>query len=122
MLGEISPDHGDCMYQPDAGARHIRYFGDSGFHWREGCVCTKFDLPQLHTLIHPHSWVRDERPWQDVLRAHARDLSARMTAEMESYIASVETYLAERPRLDREREARYEGDDAAAPSRTDTGT
>ncbi|GAB4142564.1 MAG: hypothetical protein Fur0037_09820 [Planctomycetota bacterium] len=105
VLGDISPDH-PCAYQP-ALVREIPYFGDSGFHWREGCVCTKFDLPQVHTLIHPHSWVRDSRPWQDVLRAHADDLASRMKQEMERYIRSVEVYLANRAELDRQRERRY---------------
>ena len=105
VLGEISPDH-PCAYQP-ALVRDIPYFGDSGFHWREGCVCTKLHLPQLHVLIHPHSWVRDARPWQDVLRAHAADLQARLGDEMERYVAHVEDYLARRTELDRTRAARY---------------
>ena len=84
----------------------IRYFGDSGFHWREGCICTKLDLPQVHTLIHPHSWVITDRGWQDVLRAHADDLNGRLTAEMEAYITSVEEYLQNREHLDRERAER----------------
>jgi len=105
VLAEISADH-PCAYQP-ALVRDIPYFGDSGFHWREGCVCTKFHHRQLHVLIHPHSWVRDERPWQDVLRAHAAELSGRLAAEMESYVAHVEQYLARRSDLDREREQRY---------------
>jgi len=105
VLDEISPDHA-CAYQPEL-VREMPYFGDSGFHWREGCVCTKLDLPQLHTLIHPHSWTIWDRAWQDVLRAHADDLSGRMREEMERYIASVEVYLENRERLDREREERY---------------
>jgi hypothetical protein len=106
VLGDISASH-PCAYQP-ALVREIPYFGDSGFHWREGCVCTKFDLPQVHTLIHPHSWVRDGRSWQDVLRAHALDLAGRMQDEMERYIASVEVYLQNRAELDRQRQARYQ--------------
>jgi len=105
VLADISPDH-PCAYQP-ALVRDIPYFGDSGFHWREGCVCTKFDRRQLHTLIHPHCWVRDGRAWQDVLRAHAADLSGRLGREMEDYVAEVERYLARRADLDRERESRY---------------
>ena len=105
VLEAISPDHPDA-YAPHL-VRQIPYFGDSGFHWREGCICQKLDLPQAHTLIHPHSWVLWDRPWQDVLRAEAEDLNGRLTAEMERYIQSVETYLANRPRLDREREERY---------------
>jgi hypothetical protein len=107
LLAEISPDHA-CAYQP-ALVRAIPYFGDSGFHWREGCVCTKLALPRLHTLIHPHSWMRDERPWQDVLRNCARELSGRLEREMEGYIAEVEDYLGRRAELDRARAARYEG-------------
>jgi len=105
LLGDISPDH-PCAYQP-ALVREIPYFGDSGFHWREGCICTKFHLPQLHTLIHPHSWVRDERSWQDVLRQHADDLNGRLTDEMQRYIDEVEVYLANRKELDRARAERY---------------
>jgi hypothetical protein len=105
VLAEISRDH-PCAYQP-ALVRQIPYFGDSGFHWREGCVCTKFHHPRLHTLIHPHCWVRDGRPWQDVLRAHAQDLGGRLGTEMANYIASVEVYLARRAELDRARELRY---------------
>lgn len=105
LLGDISPDH-PCAYQP-ALVRQIPYFGDSGFHWREGCVCTKFHHRQLHTLIHPHSWVRPAGPWQAALRHHAADLGGRLHAEMESYIASVEVYLQNRARLDAERAARY---------------
>lgn len=101
-LNEMVPD----AYQPHL-VRTIPYFGDSGFHWREGCICGKLDLPQFHTLIHPHSWTIWDRDWQDVLRAHAEDLGGRLSADMERYIASVEVYLAQRPRLDREREERY---------------
>ena len=105
LLEEISPDH-PCAYQP-ALVREMPYFGDSGFHWREGCVCTKFDLPRLHTLIHPHSWVRDQRPWQDVLRVHAEDLARRLRMEMEDYIVEVEEYLARRTELDEARRTLY---------------
>lgn len=105
VLADISKDH-PCAYQP-ALVREIPYFGDSGFHWREGCVCTKFHHRRLHTLIHPHSWVRDARSWQDVLRAHAQDLGARLATEMEAYVTHVEQYLARRADLDRQREQRY---------------
>ncbi|MFO1078709.1 MAG: hypothetical protein U1E73_13375 [Planctomycetota bacterium] len=107
VLADISPDH-PCAYQP-ALVRDVAYFGDSGFHWREGCICTKFDRPRVHVLIHPHSWVRDGRPWQDVLRAHAEALGQRITAEMEAYVAHVEDYLARRAELDRARAQRYGG-------------
>ncbi len=105
VLADIS-EHHPCAYQP-ALVRDIPYFGDSGFHWREGCVCTKFDRRQIHTLIHPHSWVRDARPWQQVLLAHADDLAGRLRGEMTAYVAHVEEYLARRAELDRAREARY---------------
>lgn len=105
LLDEISPDH-PCAYQP-ALVRDIPYFGDSGFHWREGCICTKLDLPRLHTLIHPHSWTIHGRDWQDVLRAHAAELSQRLSEEMERYIGSVENYLSNRAELDKAREAKY---------------
>lgn len=107
VLAEISAEH-PCAYQP-ALVREIPYFGDSGFHWREGCVCTKFHHARLHTLIHPHSWVRDGRPWQDVLRAHAADLADRLHGAMERYVAEVEVYLGRRAELDRARAARYGG-------------
>jgi len=107
VLADISERH-PCAYQP-ALVRDMPYFGDSGFHWREGCICTKFDRRQLHVLIHPHSWVRDERPWQDVLRAHAADLANRLHGEMAAYVTHVEGYLARRAELDRERERRYRG-------------
>lgn len=106
VLDALSEEHGDAYAHHLV--RGIPYFGDSGFHWREGCICTKFDRPQLHTLIHPHSWTIWGQPWQDVLRAHAVQLNGVLTDDMEAYIASVEVYLAERPRLDAEREARYE--------------
>lgn len=105
VLADISDRH-PCAYQP-ALVRDLPYFGDSGFHWREGCVCTKFDRRRLHTLIHPHSWVRDDRPWQDVLHAHAADLGARLAGEMAAYVAHVEDYLQRRGELDRARERRY---------------
>ena len=101
-LNALAPD----AYQPHL-VREIPYFGDSGFHWREGCICTKLHHDQLHTLIHPHSWTIWDRPWQEVLRAHAADLGGRQSADMERYIASVEVYLRERPALDRAREERY---------------
>lgn len=108
VLGEISPAHADA-YQP-ALVREIPYFGDSGFHWREGCIITKLGrFERIHTLIHPHSWTRSGVPWQDVLRVHADELGARTRDWMERYIAHVEGYLARRPEIDRERERRYEG-------------
>ena len=106
LLEAISPDHADA-YQK-ALVRDIPYFGDSGFHWREGCVCTKLGRhDRLHTLIHPHSWTLSDRPWQDVLRAHGADLGARLSAAMNAYVADVEVYLANRARLDAERAAKY---------------
>jgi hypothetical protein len=108
VLDRISPDH-PCAYEPDL-VHDIPYFGDSGFHWREGCVCTKFDLPRLHTLIHPHSWTIWDRSWQDVLRAHAEDLSGRLRDDMEEYIRSVEVYLSNRAEIDRKRVERYGAD------------
>lgn len=106
LLEAIDPDR-PCAYQAEL-VRAIPYFGDSGHHWREGCICTKLGVHrQLHTLIHPHAWVYPDRPWQELLRAHAADLGARITAEMERYIAGVERYLARRAELDRAREARY---------------
>ncbi len=105
VLADISPEH-PCAYQP-ALVREIPYFGDSGFHWREGCVCQKLHHRRLHTLIHPHSWVRPRGPWQDALRFHADDLAARVAGEMGEYIAEVTDYLARRAELDRARAARY---------------
>lgn len=106
VMGKVSEEH-PCAYERDL-VHDIPYFGDSGFHWREGCVCTKFGLHQLHTLIHPHSWVLWDRPWQEVLRAHAKDLSGRLESEMEDYIDSVEVYLANRREIDRKRVERYD--------------
>ena len=109
LLEEISKEH-PCAYHR-ALVRDVPYFGDSGFHWREGCVCTKLgEHDRLHTLIHPHSWVVSGKPWQDVLRHYAADLSQRLHGEMEQYIADVEVYLKDHPRLDREREERYRTD------------
>lgn len=107
VLADIS-EHHPCAYQPHL-VRQIPYFGDSGFHWREGCVCTKFHHPRLHTLIHPHSWVRDARPWQQVLHAHAADLNGRLSAAMTDYVAHVEDYLRRRHELDQQRASRYGG-------------
>jgi hypothetical protein len=107
VLTDICPDH-PCAYQP-ALVRELPYFGDSGFHWREGCVCTKFHLRRLHTLIHPHSWVRDGRAWQDVLRAHGQDLGDRLAKEIEDYVTHVGDYLQRRGELDHARERRYHG-------------
>mgnify|MGYP001610119665 CR=1 FL=1 len=106
VLGCISPDH-PCAYQP-ALVRDIPYFGDSGFHWREGCVCTKLHHRRLHTLIHPHSWMHTGGAWQEVLRRHARDLGAHVADEMERYVVEVEQYLAQRAELDRARAAKYQ--------------
>ena len=106
LLAEISKEH-PCAYQ-EALVRDIPYFGDSGFHWREGCICTKLGQhDRLHTLIHPHSWTISGKAWQDVLREHAKDLGTRIGEGMEAYIQHVSEYLAKRERLDREREARY---------------
>jgi hypothetical protein len=106
LFDQISPDH-PCAYQ-SALVREIPYFGDSGFTWREGCVCTKLGVHErLHTLVHPHSWVISGRPWQAVLRQHAKDQAAWVGRAMESYIVELEEYLANRERLDQEREARY---------------
>jgi hypothetical protein len=106
-LAHISSDHA-CAYDPEF-VRAIPYFADSGFHWREGCICTKLDAhPRIHTLIHPHSWMRPPGDWRDALRSHANDLAGRLRAGMETHIQSVESYLARRDRLDRERESLYD--------------
>lgn len=105
LLENISEKH-PCAYDR-ALVRDIPYFGDSGFHWREGCICTKLGLHErIHTLIHPHSWVRTGE-WRDVLIANADDLNGRLTTEMRDYIAEVEVYLENRARIDREREEKY---------------
>lgn len=106
LLTKISPRH-RCAYEPEF-VRDIPYFADSGSHWREGCICTKLEShSRIHTLIHPHSWMYECSDWRDVLRSHADELAARMRAEMEAYIHSVEEYLKRRPGLDRAREALY---------------
>lgn len=105
VLADISKDH-PCAYQK-ALVRDIPYFGDSGFHWREGCICQHFHHRQLHTLIHPHSWVRDARPWQDVLHEHANDLARELTQQMTDYVQHVTQYLEQRAELDRVRAQRY---------------
>lgn len=107
VLGEIDPER-PCAYQP-ALVRHMPYFGDSGHHWREGCICTKLGQhEQLHTLIHPSSWIFAGQPWQQVLRDNAAALNGRLSEAMEDYIHEVGVYLANRERLDAERRARYE--------------
>ncbi|MFN0206901.1 MAG: hypothetical protein ACKVS6_11405 [Planctomycetota bacterium] len=106
LLLKYSQQH-RCAYEPEF-VREIPYFADSGFHWREGCICTKIGkLPQIHTLIHPHSWTEKAQPWREVLRMHAGDLSARLSNDMEAYISSVEQYLHQRSELDRAREGLY---------------
>lgn len=106
VLDDIDPTR-PCAYQK-ALVRDLPYFGDSGHHWREGCICTKLgEHERLHTLIHPHAWTVWGKEWPEVLRAHADDLAARLRAEMEAYVEEVRVYLANRQRLDREREERY---------------
>ncbi|MBK8975099.1 MAG: hypothetical protein IPM29_04190 [Planctomycetes bacterium] len=106
LLQDIDPTR-PCAYQK-ALVRDLPYFGDSGHHWREGCICTKLGVHErLHTLLHPHAWVMGDRAWTEVLRANAAGLNARLTAEIEAYIEHVRAYLARRAELDAEREARY---------------
>ena len=107
-LVKTLPDGYPCAYQAHLVV-DMPYFGDSGFHWREGCVCTKIGrYPQIHTLIHPHSWDRDPIPWQDVLRQWGRRQAERACQVMEEHIRQQEEYLANRKRLDAERRARYD--------------
>lgn len=99
-----------CAYQ-----RHlivdIKYFADSGHHWREGCICTKIGrFPQIHTLIHPHAWVFGPLPWREVLERHLAVAAARMSDEMKAYVALVEGYLASRPAIDADWVKRCYGD------------
>ncbi len=102
------PDGYPCAYQPHL-IFDMKYFGDSGFHWREGCVCTKIGkYPQIHTLVHPHSWIREPVSWQEVLRQCALKRSAAIGQQMEEHISSQEDYLANRQRLDEERRSRYD--------------
>jgi hypothetical protein len=106
VLGVVSERH-PCAYERDL-VHDIPYFGDSGHHWREGCICTKLGhLPRIHVLIHPHAWM-SEGPWRERLRAWSADLGRRLATEMEAYIGEVERYLEQRAQLDRERRARYE--------------
>ena len=102
------PDGYPCAYQ-----RHlivgINYHGDSGFKWREGCLCEKIEtVPRMHILIHPENWVRPSGSWEEALRHHARQLCDTTTRRMEAHIASQRTYLANRDQLDAERRDRYE--------------
>ncbi len=101
------PEGYPCAYQPHL-IFGMKYFGDSGFHWREGCVCSKIGkFDQIHTLIHPSSWDRPALPWQDVLRNCASLSAAKLKQDMEDHITSQVDYLANRKRLDEERRARY---------------
>ena len=112
LLGEISEKHADAYQR--ALVRDMPYFGDSGFHWREGCVCTKLGQhEQIHTLIHPPSWTISGVAWHDVLRAHADELSQRLREEMEAYIVEVTDYLARRAAIDAARAAKYDREDGA---------
>lgn len=107
VLGDL-PKGYPCAYQ-----RHlivgINYHGDSGFKWREGCLCEKIEtVPRMHILIHPENWVRPDGSWEDALRHHAQTLCEVTTRRMEEHIASQRTYLSNRARLDAERRGRYD--------------
>lgn len=107
VLGDL-PEGYPCAYQ-----RHlmvgINYHGDSGFKWREGCLCEKIEtVPRMHILIHPENWVRPSGPWEEALRYHARTLCDTTTRRMEAHIESQRTYLANRDSLDAERRERYD--------------
>ncbi|MBI3819774.1 MAG: hypothetical protein HY286_13850 [Planctomycetes bacterium] len=113
-LLNISDRH-RCAYEPEF-VREIKYFADSGFHWREGCICTKLGVhPRIHTLIHPHSWVTQSQDWREALRVHADNLAGRVLDEMEEYIQSIEIYLSKRPGIDRARDELYDTEHADKP-------
>ncbi|HGY92791.1 MAG TPA: hypothetical protein ENK43_16610 [Planctomycetes bacterium] len=105
---KILPEGYPCAYQ-----RHLvldtKYFGDSGFRWREGCICEKLgEIEQIHTLIHPANWMRDAVPWEEVLRRHAKTAAERIHRLMEEHIVSQRAYLARRDEIDAARRARYD--------------
>ena len=107
VLGDL-PSGYPCAYQ-----RHlivgINYHGDSGFKWREGCLCKKIEtVERMHILIHPENWIRPQGTWEDALRYHARSFCDATQKRMETHIESQRIYLANRDRLDAERRERYD--------------
>lgn len=94
-------------YQPML-VRDIPYFGDSGRCWREGCIITKIGkFNQIHTLIHPYSWTRWHKHWEDNLRAHGEAFKAKIDCDIERDIIRLKDYLAKRDELDRKRANKY---------------
>jgi hypothetical protein len=94
-------------YQPML-ARDIPYFGDSGRHWREGCISHKIGkYPRFHTLIHPYAWTKWHERWEDNLRAHGEAAKAVIHENVDKILEMQTDYLARRDVLDREREERY---------------
>jgi len=87
-------------YQP-ALTLDMRYFADSAFHWREGCICTKIGTyAQIHTLMHPHEWVYPELPWKENLAKHVAVVRDRAKAHMDAYVEDTVQYLANRKAID----------------------
>lgn len=79
----------------------IRYFADSAFHWREGCICTKIGrYPQIHTLMHPHEWIFPGIAWKENLARQVQAARDRMQAHMDAYLEDTVQYLKNRRSID----------------------
>ena len=88
--------------------KDMRYFGDSGRRWREGCVLEKIGVvDQLHVLIHPYAWTKWHADWEGNFRAHGLAAKDKLLGAMERNITLLRDYLARRDVLDAQRADRY---------------
>lgn len=84
----------DVLVRADSGHRLFR---DGGYHWREGCICTKLGKhEQIHALLQPSSTAHDP-PVAVGPPIHAAGLNGRLTEKMEGDIRLV-TDCPDRPR------------------------
>ncbi|MFH1642775.1 MAG: hypothetical protein ABIC04_07820 [Nanoarchaeota archaeon] len=85
-----------------------KYFSDSGYQWRHGCICKflgKFD--KLHILIHPNSWSLGGGGYKDVLQNNLKEITRDIKEEIEETIKFTTEYLKKREKLDKIRENCY---------------
>jgi hypothetical protein len=100
--------------------KDVKYFGDSGRRWREGCISEKIGkYEQIHVLIHAYSWTKWNENWEDNFRAHGDAAIAKIKREVEENVRLLRNYLAHREDLDKKRDAKYAANLSKAPMATE---
>lgn len=76
--------------------KSLKYISDSGYYWREGCMCqhvSNFD--RLQILTHPIWWINGQHSRKEILKKFERDEKIKLSSQIDSYKKMVHRLLVE---------------------------